>query len=59
MSQHLFQDTFIIRRPRTANFADIIKVAIIFIKTTLKDSKKVKRIRNYELKCNLYSYFLI
>ena len=31
-------------------FADIIKVATMFIKTTFKDSKKVKRIRNYVLK---------
>ena len=30
-----------LRRPRVANFADIIKVAAIFLKTTLKDSKKV------------------
>ena len=28
------------------------------IKKTFKDSKKVKRIRNYVLKCNLYLYFL-
>ena len=33
-----------LRRPRVANFADIIKIATIFVKTTLKDSKKVKRI---------------
>ena len=41
------------------NFADIIKFATIFIKTTYKDSKKVKRFRNYLLKCSLYLYFLI
>ena len=35
-----------LRRPRVANFADIIKIATIFIKTTFKDSKKVKRIRD-------------
>ena len=30
------------------------------IKRTFKDSKKVKRMRNYVLiKCNLYLYFLI
>ena len=39
--------------PRVANFADIIKTATMFIKTTFKDSEKVKRIRNYVLKCNL------
>ena len=44
---------FLLRRPRVANFADI-KIATMFIKTTFKGSKKVKRIRNYVLKCNLY-----
>ena len=51
--------TFILRRPRVANFADIIKIANKFIETTLQDSKKVKRIRDYVLNCNLYLYFLI
>ena len=49
--------TFILRS-RVANFADI-KIATIFIRTTFKDSSKVKRNRNYALKCNLYLYFLI
>ena len=31
----------------------------MIIKTTFKDSKKIKIIRNYVLKCNLYLYFLI
>ena len=31
----------------------------MFIKTTFKDSKKVKRIGNYALKRNLYLYFSI
>ena len=31
----------------------------MFIKTTFKDSKKVKRTRNYVLKYNQYLYFLI
>ena len=31
----------------------------MFIQTTFKDSKKIKRIRNYVLKCNLHLYFLI
>ena len=35
----LFQNTFSLRRPRVANFADIIKIATRFIKTTLKVSK--------------------
>ena len=31
----------------------------LFIKKTFKDSEKVKRIRNYILKINLYLYFFI
>ena len=46
----LFLKTIILRRPRVANFADIIKVATMFIKTVLEDSKKVKRIKIYVLK---------
>ena len=30
----------------------------MIIKTTFKDSKKLERIGNYVLKCNLYLYFL-
>ena len=40
--------TFILRRPRVANGV------AMFIKTTSKDSKKVKKIRNYGSKYNLY-----
>ena len=36
-----FQNTFILRKPRVANFADIIKTITMFIKTIFKDSKKV------------------
>ena len=54
-----FQVTFTLRRPRVANFADIIKIATIFIRTTFKDSNKIKRNRNYALKCNLHMYFSI
>ena len=50
---------YILKKPREVHFANIIKIANKFIKTTFKDSKKVKRIRNYILKCNLYPYFLI
>ena len=50
---------FHLRKPRVANITDIIKIATMFIKTTFKDSKKVKIIRDYVLKCNLYLYFLI
>ena len=48
--------TFILRKAGVANFADTIKIAT---KTTLKDPKKVKRIRHYVSKLNLYLYFLI
>ena len=51
--------TFTSNRLRVANFADIIKTATMFIRTTFKDSEKVKAIRNYVLKYNLYLYFLI
>ena len=54
-----FSDTFILRRPRVANFADIIKIVTFFIKTTCKSSKEVIRSRSYVLKFNLYMYFLI
>ena len=36
----LFQNTIILRKPRVANFADIMKIATMFIKTIFKDSKK-------------------
>ena len=39
-----FQNTFILRRPWVAKFADIIKIATIFVKTTFKDSKKLKEL---------------
>ena len=49
---------FILRRARVANFAEITKILTRFTKTTFEDSKKFKRSRIYELKCNLYMYFL-
>ena len=39
----VFQNTFILRMPRVANFADITKVATIFIKTTFKHSQKSQK----------------
>ena len=54
-----FQKIFILRRPEVAIFADIIKILTTFIKTILKDSRKVRRIRSYVSKWNLYLYFLI
>ena len=47
MSKPLLQNIFVLRRPREANFVGIVKIAIMFIKTTLKDSIKVKKNRNY------------
>ena len=49
----------VLERPRVANLADIIKIEAMFIKTTFKDSNKLKRIRNYILKCNLCLYSLV
>ena len=51
--------SLILRRPRVANSGNIANTANMFIKTTFKDSKKVKGIKNYVLKCNLYLHFLI
>ena len=58
-SEHFFQKNFILIRSGVANFADIIKIVIMFINAILKDSKKVRRIRNMYLNVNLYLYFLI
>ena len=58
-SKPLFQNTLILRRPGVVIFADIIKIVTMFIKTITKDSRKVKRIRNYVSKSNLYVYFLM
>ena len=41
-SKPFFQNTFILRKPGLANFADIIKTAIMLIKTTIENSIKVK-----------------
>ena len=49
-SRPLFKNTLILRRPRVTNFADVIRITIIFIKATFKDSNKVKGIRNYGFK---------
>ena len=57
--QPLFQSTFILEKPGVAIFcSDIIKLVTKFIKTIFKDSDKLKSIRNYESKRNLYLYFL-
>ena len=46
----LFQNIYILKRPKITNFANIIKITTMFIKTTFKDWKKVKRIEKYVLK---------
>ena len=58
-SKPLFQNTFILRRPRVADFAYTIETETMSMKTILSDSKRVKRFRNYALKCNRYMYLLI
>ena len=40
-------------------FADIIKTVTMFIKATLKNSRKIKRIIFYVSKWNLNLYFLV
>ena len=57
--KHFLQKAFILWRPGVAMFADIIKIVTMFIKTILKDSRKIRAIRNYVFKWNLYLYFLI
>ena len=37
MSQLLLQNTFVLRRPRVANFAFIINIAAMFTNTTFKN----------------------
>ena len=44
VSQPLFQNTVIFRRPGIANFADIIKIITRFIKKSLKTQEKLKEL---------------
>ena len=48
-----FSKTFILRRPGVVKFDDIIKIVTMFIKKVLKNSRKVRRIRNYVSKWDL------
>ena len=41
----IFISKYLLRRPRVANFAGIIKIATMFIKATFKDSKKLKELK--------------
>ena len=47
-------DAITFSRPRVFIFPDIIKIKIMIIETILIDSKKLRRIRNYLPKSNLY-----
>ena len=47
ISQPLYQNAFILRRPTLANFADIIKIPTMFIKKTIQDLKK--SLKNYKV----------
>ena len=55
----LFQNSFILRKPKVAIFADIIKIVTILNKAIFKEFFKVKRIHTFASKWNLYMYFLI
>ena len=50
----LCQNIFVLKRPRVANFADIIKLVATFIKANFQDSSKAKTNRNCNSKYNLY-----
>ena len=54
-----FQNSLLLRKPGVAIFADIIEIVTMFIKTILKISGKVRRIRNYVSTWNLYRDLLI
>ena len=53
-SKAFFPKNFVLRRPRVAIFADIIKIVTISITTALKDSRIVRRITNYVFDWDLY-----
>ena len=42
-----FSKNLFLRRPGEITFADIINIVTMFIKTIVKDSRKLRRIRNY------------
>ena len=54
----IFQNTVnILRRPRVANFTDIIKITNTYIKTTFKDSKEAKK--NQKFCIRMHSLFVV
>ena len=48
-SKPLFRNVVILRRPKEANFASIIKIAITLIKINFLNSINLKRITSYVL----------
>ena len=52
-----FQNIFVLRRSGVAIFADIIKTVAMFIKTTFKDSRKVKKIMYLNGICFCISWY--
>ena len=54
-----FQKILILRQPEVTIFARIIRTLATFIKTILKDSRKVRKIRSYVPESNLYLYFVM
>ena len=54
-----FQNTFTLRGPRVAIFADIIKIMAMFIKKSLKTRKKIKEYvdLDFDVKNNFYQIF--
>ena len=53
ISKYLF-----LRNAGVNNFAEVIKIFVIFVKKILKESRKVEIIRSYVTKYNLCLYFL-
>ena len=47
------------KKAGVAIFGDNIKIVAMLFKKIFKDSRKVKRNRNFVSYCNLYLYFLI
>ena len=51
---------FILRRSRVANFADMIKIAVMFIKKTYNESKIAKKLETiYYNTIYIYTYMLM
>ena len=45
-----FQNIFILRGPGVANFADFNKITTMFIETTFKDVKDIRKVVNFQWK---------